>query len=139
MEDQRSRLDGLIRSLLIVSALVSLCLFLFDNSPAADECEIVKAVFYERKQGEIVTDLDSGIPCRRYQVVTCPCAMLTIRDNSRLMYSKDIEVEATFADQATRAKKAWCDKKQREDDETYSCIVCFESDLPISKVICTFR
>ncbi len=99
----------------------------------------MKAVFYERRQGEIVTDIESVIPHRRFQIVTYPCAALTIRDNSRLMYTKDIEVEATFADRNTIVKKAWCDKKQTEDGEIYSCTVCFESDSPVSKVTCVFK
>lgn len=119
--------------------LISLCMLLPGVSFGGDECEIVKRVLYESRQGEIVTDWNSGIPYRRYQTVTYPCATLTIRDNSGLMYTKDIEVAATFADQNALVKRAWCDKKQGEDGEMYSCIVCFESDSPISKITCIFK
>ncbi len=113
--------------------------FFFDRAAAADECEIVKVLFYEREQREIVTDLDSVIPHRRYQTVTYPCAALTIRDNSRLMHRKEIEVTATFADGQTGVKRAWCDRKTGDEGEIYSCIVCFENASLITKVSCIFE
>jgi hypothetical protein len=122
-----------------VILLISWCILPVSVSPGAEECEIVKHVYYESRQGEIVTDWNSGIPYRRYQTVAYPCATLTIRDNSRLTTPKEIEVSATFVDGKTIVKRAWCDKKQGEEGETYSCIVCFESDSPISTTTCAFR
>lgn len=128
----------LIGSAMLLLAMVPLCFFL-PGALGGDECEIVKAFFYERKQGEIVTDWHSGIPYRRYQTMNYPCATLTIKDNSGLMYEKEVEVTAIFVDHRTAVKKVWCDRKQGEDGEIYACIACFESDAPVSKVTCTFK
>lgn len=119
--------------------LIFCCILLFSVSSGAGECEIEKHVYYESRQGEIVTDWNSGVPYRRYQTVAYPCATLTIRDNSRLMTAKEIEVSATFVDGKTIIKRAWCDRKQGEEGETYSCVVCFESDSPIATTTCAFR
>jgi len=107
----------------------------------ANDCEILKVFFYDRKQEEIVTDWHAGIPYKRYQSVIYPCAHVTIRDNSKSISStdKDIEVTATFANQSTIVKKMWCDRKLHEEGDIYSCIACFESDSPVSDVTCSFK
>ncbi len=138
MKDRRSLAGRFITLVIFCLALAFPYRFFHVRALAAEECEIVKAVFYEREQREIVTDLDSGVPYRRYRTVTYPCAALTIRDNSRLMHSKDIEVAATFADGNTEVKRGWCDKVPSNEGEIYSCVVCFESGSLISKVTCTF-
>lgn len=106
---------------------------------AADECEVVKAYFYERTQGEIVTDLEGVSPYKRYQTVAYPCADVTVRDTYGSAFIRVVEITAVFSDQSSALKKAWCDKKGLENDIIYFCIVCFESEFPISSVTCNFR
>lgn len=129
------------KSIIFISSLVFQFLFLFIDSVIANDCEILKVFFYDRKQEEIVTDWHAGIPYKRYQSVIYPCAQLTIRDNSKSISStdKDIEVTALFTNKSTIVKKLWCDRKRLEDGDIYSCIVCFESDFPISNVTCSFN
>jgi hypothetical protein len=114
-------------------------LFFCGAAAAADECEVVKASFYERRQGEIVTDWGGGFLQKRYQTVIYPCADVTIRDTYKSASIRVVEITATFSDQSIASKKAWCDKKVVEDDVTYFCIVCFESEFPVSGVTCEFR
>jgi len=121
--------------------LVCMCqwLFLTGEALAADECEVVKAYFYERTQGEIVTDWGSGFLYKKYQTVVFPCADVTVRDTYGSAFTRVVEITATFSDQSSASKKAWCDKKSLENDVTYFCIVCFESEFPVSSVTCNFR
>ena len=123
----------------IISACISLWLSWGSAAFAADECEVVKASFYERRQGEIVTDWGGGFLQKRYQTVIYPCADVTIRDTYKSASIRVVEITATFSDQSIASKKAWCDKKVVEDDVTYFCIVCFESEFPVSGVTCEFR
>jgi hypothetical protein len=106
---------------------------------AADECEVVKASYYERTQEEIVTDWSGVYAYRRYQRVVYPCADVTIRDTYGSAFIRNVEITATFSDQSKASKKAWCDKKVLENDVQYFCIVCFESEFSVSSVTCEFR
>jgi len=114
-------------------------LFLGGAALAADECEVVKAYYYETTQGEIVTDWGGVSTYKRYQTVVYPCADVTIRDTYGSAFIRNVEITATFSDQSSASKKAWCDKKSLENDVIYFCIVCFESDFPVSSVSCNFR
>ncbi len=106
----------------------------------ADDCEILNVQMFQREQPVIVTDWHMGIPYKKYKIETYPCANITFRNNARMStYSTDIEVTATFTDQSTKAKNIECDKKHLEPGEEYICSVCFESDFPISNLICRFR
>lgn len=129
----------LCSSPVIIVACMCLWLFLGGAALAADECQVVKAYFYERTQGEIVTDWGSGFLYKRYQTVVYPCADVTVRDTYRSAFIRVVEITATFSDQSSASKKAWCDKKSLENDVTYFCIVCFESEFPVSSVTCNFR
>jgi hypothetical protein len=128
-----------MKSLVVTLIVASQCLCLLATPLAADDCEILNALFYERKQGEIVTDWNAGIPYRRYQSVVYPCAYITIRDNAGSISQKEVEFLATFTDQSTASKKAWCDRKRLEGGDEYSCTVCFESDSPIADLKCIFK
>lgn len=129
----------LCSSPVIIVACMCQCLFFSGAALAADECEVVKASYYERTQEEIVTDWSGVYAYRRYQRVVYPCADVTIRDNYGSAFIRVIEITATFSDQSSASKKAWCDKKSLENDVTYFCIVCFESEFPVSNVTCNFR
>lgn len=122
----------------IIVACMCQWLFLGGVALAADECEVVKSFFYERVQGEIVTDWGLS-PYKRYQTVVYPCADVTVRDTYGSAFIRVVEITATLSDQSRVSKKAWCDKKSFENDVMYSCIVCFESDFPVSSVTCNFR
>ncbi len=118
-----------------------MCQWLFWGSAtlAADDCEVIKALYYERAQGEIVTETWSEYPYRRYQTVVYPCADVTVRDNYRSLLPRVIEITATFSDGSRASKIGWCDKKRADKEVVYFCIVCFEGDLFISDVACSFR
>lgn len=125
---------------LAVSLLACASLLLPVDKLSADDCEIVKTFLYDRKQGEIVTDWLGGVAYKRYQSVVYHCADLKIRDNSSLMSEKKIELIATFADDSTVVKKElWCDRKDGDNGDIYSCTACFEGDSPVSGLICTFK
>jgi len=121
--------------------VVCMCQWLFLGSAAlaADECEVVKASYYERTQGEIVADWGSGFLYKRYQTVVYPCADVTVRDTYGSAFIRVVEITATFSDQSSVSKKAWCDKKTLENEVIYFCIVCFESEFPVTNVTCSFR
>ena len=123
----------------IVAACMCMWLFSGEAALAADECEVVKAYYYERTQGEIVTDWQGVFAYRRYQTVVYPCADVTVHDTYGSAFIRVIEITAVFSDQSKASKKAWCDKKTVEDDVIYFCIVCFESEFPVSSVTCEFR
>ncbi|HUO76164.1 MAG TPA: hypothetical protein VMU21_01180 [Thermodesulfovibrionales bacterium] len=123
----------------IMVACMCQWLFLSSAALAADECEVVKASYYERTQGEIVTDWSGGYAYRRYQTVVYPCADVTVRDTYGSAFIRVVEITATFSDQGKASKKAWCDKKTLENDVTYFCIVCFENEFPVTNVACNFR
>lgn len=123
-----------------VIIVVCMCQWLFFEGAvfAADECEVVKAYYYQRTQGEIVTEW-MGSPYKKYQKMVYPCADVTVRDAYGSAFIRVVEITAVFSDQSMASKKAWCDKKSIENDIIYSCIVCFESDFPVSSVTCNFR
>jgi len=123
----------------IIVACMCQWLFLGSAALAADECEVVKASYYERTQEEIVTDRSGVYAYRKYQRVVYPCADVTIRDNYGSAFPRVIEITAIFSDQGRASKKAWCDKKTLENEVTYFCIVCFESEFPVTNVTCDFR
>lgn len=123
----------------IIAACMCQWLFFGGTALAADECEVVKVYYYERMQGEIVTDWESGFLHRKYQRVVYPCADVTIRDNYGSAFPRVVEIIAVFSDQSMALKKAWCDKKSFEDEVIYFCIVCFESEFPVTSVTCNFR
>ena len=123
----------------IIVACMCLCVLFSGAALAADECEVVKAYYYERTQGEIVTDWGSGFLYKKYQTVVYPCADVTIRDTYGSAFIRVVEITATFSDQSSASKKGWCDKRSLENDVTYFCIVCFESEFPVSSVTCNFR
>ena len=123
----------------IIAACISLWILSRGAVFGADECEVVKASYYERTQGEIVTDLGGVTPYRRYETVVYPCAEVTIRDTYGSAFVRVVEITATFSDQSKASKKAWCDRKSLENDVIYFCIVCFESEFPVSSVTCNFR
>ena len=123
----------------IVTFILALQFLCLRAASLAEDCEILNARFYERKQGEIVTDWNAGIPYRRYQSMVYPCAEVTIRDKTGSLSQKEVEIMATFTDQSTASKKAWCDRKRLEEGDLYSCIVCFESGFPISDLTCIFK
>jgi len=87
-----------IRSVIFFLFFMCECLFLPVGPSSADDCEIISTFFYERKQGEIVTDWHDGIAYRRYQSVLYPCVDLRIRDNSALLSEKEVELTATLVD-----------------------------------------
>ena len=123
----------------IIVACMCQWLLLGGAALAADECEVVKAYYYERMQGEIVTDWSGVYAYRRYQRVVYPCADVTIRDNYGSALPRNVEITAIFSDQGSASKKAWCDKKTLENEVIYFCIVCFESEFPVTNVTCDFR
>jgi hypothetical protein len=106
----------------------------------AVDCEIVSAKYFQRSQEVIATDWVAGIPYRKYKVENYPCADITFRNTFwQTLYSSDIEVTATFSDQSTKTKKIECGKKRLEPNEEFSCQICFEHDLQISKLECRFK
>lgn len=127
-------------SRLVIFFFIFTFLFLPVDPLLADDCEIVKTFFYDRKQGEIVTDWLGGVAYKRYQSVVYHCADLRIRDNSPLMSEKEIELTVTFDNGSTVVKeKLWCDRKGGDNGDIYSCTACFESDSPVSGLTCTFK
>ncbi|HXX81808.1 MAG TPA: hypothetical protein VEI46_09675 [Thermodesulfovibrionales bacterium] len=100
---------------------------------------MVKAYYFERTQGEIVTDWQGIYAYRRYQTVVYPCADLAIRDTYGSAFTRAVEITATFSDQSSISKKAWCDKKVLENDLLYFCIACFQSKFRVSSVSSNFR
>ncbi len=110
-----------------------------DATLAADDCEVIRANYYEKVQGEIVTDTDRGYPYGRYRTVVYPCADVTVRDNYSKLLPRVVEITAVFTDKSSASKVGWCDKKSADNENVYFCIVCFESAFPISGVTCRFR
>lgn len=129
-----------IKQFLILTNLILIILCHVVNTIAADDCEIVNSVLYQREQPVIVTDWLEGIPYRRYKIETYPCVDITFRNNFwQSLYSTDIEVTATFTDQSTKSKKVECGKILLEPGKEFSCSLCFESSFPISGLACRFR
>lgn len=106
---------------------------------AADDCEVIKAIYYERVQGEIVTEPGGDFPYRRYQTVVYPCADVTVRDNYGSLLPRVVEITAFFSDESMATKIGWCDKKSLGNEVGYFCIACFESNFLISDVACRFK
>ncbi len=133
MEEELAKAAGII--------VVCICHWLFPGGEtlAADDCEVIAAVYYERAQGEIVTEPGGEYPYRRYQTVVYPCADVTVRDNYGSLFPRTIEITAIFSDGSRASRIGWCDKKSAENEVVYFCIVCFESDLPVSNVTCRFK
>jgi hypothetical protein len=125
-------------SLVIIVACMCQWLFFVGAAFAADECEVVKASYYQRMQGEIVTGWTGGASHKKYQKMVYPCADVTVRDTYGSAFMRVVEIAAVFSDQSTASKKAWCDKKNIENEVIYFCIVCFQSDFPVSSLTCNF-
>ncbi len=125
------------------AGIIVLCicqwLFLGAATLSADDCEVIKAYYYVRVQGEIVMDSAGAYPYGRYQTVVYPCADVTVRDNYGSLFPRVIEITAVFSDDSTASRTGWCDKKSVDNEFRYFCIVCFEKDSPISNVTCRFK
>jgi hypothetical protein len=128
-----------LKTVLIIIACMYQWLFLGMTALAADECEVTEAYYYERAQGEIVTEPGSSYPYGIYRTMVYPCADVTVRDNYGSLFPRIVEITATFNDGSRASKIGWCDKKNVGNEVRYFCIVCFEKDSPISDVTCDFR
>lgn len=128
-----------MKTVLIIMACMCQWLFLGMTALAADECEVIDAHYYERQQGEILTEPGAPYPYGRYRIVVYPCADVTVRDNYGSLFTRIIEITATFSDRSRASKVGWCDRKKIGSEVQYFCIVCFEKDFPISDVTCDFR
>ncbi|MDQ7786119.1 MAG: hypothetical protein RDU01_00765 [Thermodesulfovibrionales bacterium] len=118
--------------------LLYLCM---STSPVfASDCEILEAQFFRKQQDVIVTDWRFGAPYLRLKTEIYPCAGIRVKNTFwQALKSEDIEVTATFTDESTKAKKLGCEERILEPGEEFSCSVCFESDLPVSRLECRFR
>ena len=131
-----------IRSLSLPVILVVLLSLLPLPVPStfSDDCEVIDAFSYERRQEVIVTDWYAGYPYGRYETLIAQCADVTILNDAGISrFSTDIEIAVTFSNEDSAAKKFACERRRLEQGETFSCSVCFESSSPISDMSCTFR
>jgi hypothetical protein len=128
-----------VKTVLVI--VVCICQWLLPAAAAlaADECEVIDAYYYEREQGDIVTEPGSPYPYGIYRTAVYPCADVTVRDNNGSLFPRVIEITAIFGDGSKASKVGWCDRKNMGNEVRYFCIVCFEKDFPISEANCDFR